>query len=81
MHRGARLLALVVCGGSVGWGGPIACGESAPPPAAEAPAAARVIADAGGTFAHSLLLNAGEREGARKGQAARPRWRSTPTAA
>ena len=39
MHRGARLLALVVCGGSVGWGGPIACGESAPPPAAEAPAA------------------------------------------
>ena len=31
--------------------------------------AARVIADAGGTFAHSLLLNAGEREGARKGQA------------
>jgi len=31
--------------------------------------AARVIADAGGTFAHSFLLNAGARDGARKGQA------------
>ena len=31
---------------------------------------ARVIADTGGAFAHSLLLNAGERNGVRKGQAA-----------
>jgi len=32
--------------------------------------AARVVADAGGAFAHSLILNAGERAGVRKGQAA-----------
>ena len=32
--------------------------------------AARVVADTGGAFAHSLILNAGEREGVRKGQAA-----------
>jgi len=31
---------------------------------------ARVIADAGGAFANSVLLNAGERDGVRKGQAA-----------
>jgi len=31
---------------------------------------ARVIADTGGAFAHSLLLNAGERDGVQKGQAA-----------
>jgi rod shape-determining protein MreC len=31
---------------------------------------ARVIADTGGAFAHSLILNAGSREGVRKGQAA-----------
>ena len=31
---------------------------------------ARVIADTGGAFAHSLLLNAGNRNGVRKGQAA-----------
>ncbi len=31
---------------------------------------ARVIADTGGVFAHSLVLNAGERAGVRKGQAA-----------
>ncbi len=30
---------------------------------------ARVIADSGGTFAHSLILNAGYRDGVRKGQA------------
>ena len=30
---------------------------------------ARVIADTGGAFAHSLVLNAGERAGVRKGQA------------
>lgn len=30
---------------------------------------ARVIADAGGTFAHSLILNAGSSDGVRKGQA------------
>jgi rod shape-determining protein MreC len=30
---------------------------------------ARVIADTGGSFVHSLLLNAGARDGARKGQA------------
>ncbi len=30
---------------------------------------ARVIADTGGSFVHSLLLNAGTRDGARKGQA------------
>lgn len=30
---------------------------------------ARVVADAGGTFAHSLLMMAGERDGVRKGQA------------
>ena len=32
--------------------------------------AARVVADTGGAFAHSLILNAGERAGVRKGQAA-----------
>lgn len=32
--------------------------------------AARVVADPGGAFAHSLILNAGERDGVRKGQAA-----------
>jgi len=32
--------------------------------------AARVVADPGGAFAHSLILNAGERAGVRKGQAA-----------
>ncbi len=31
---------------------------------------ARVVADTGGAFFHSLLINAGEREGVRKGQAA-----------
>jgi rod shape-determining protein MreC len=31
---------------------------------------ARVIADTGGAFAHSLILNAGARDGVRKGQAA-----------
>ncbi len=31
--------------------------------------ASRVIADSGGAFAHSLILNAGERAGVRKGQA------------
>ena len=31
--------------------------------------AARVIADTGGVFAHSLVLNAGHRDGVRKGQA------------
>ncbi|MBT4890866.1 MAG: rod shape-determining protein MreC [Rhodospirillales bacterium] len=31
---------------------------------------ARVIADTGGAFAHSLLLNAGKRDGVQKGQAA-----------
>ncbi len=30
---------------------------------------ARVIADSGGTFAHSLILNAGDRDGVRKNQA------------
>ncbi|MBL6945758.1 MAG: rod shape-determining protein MreC [Rhodospirillales bacterium] len=30
---------------------------------------ARVIADSGGAFAHSLILNAGERDGVRRGQA------------
>lgn len=30
---------------------------------------ARVIADSGGTFAHSLVLNAGNRDGVRRGQA------------
>ena len=32
--------------------------------------AARVVADTGGAFAHSLILNAGERAGVRNGQAA-----------
>lgn len=32
--------------------------------------AARVVADPGGAFAHSLILNAGEQAGVRKGQAA-----------
>jgi len=31
---------------------------------------ARVVADSGGAFAHSVILNAGERAGVRKGQAA-----------
>ncbi|MCG8511575.1 MAG: rod shape-determining protein MreC, partial [Rhodospirillales bacterium] len=32
--------------------------------------AARIIADTGGAFAHSLILNAGERDGVKRGQAA-----------
>ena len=39
------------------------------PPAEAKAITARVIADTGGAFAHSLILNAGIREGVKKGQA------------
>ncbi|GAB6053801.1 rod shape-determining protein MreC [Magnetospira thiophila] len=43
--------------------------ELVPPPDATF-VTAQVIGDQGGAFAHSLILNAGERDGVRKGQAA-----------